>query len=72
MASSSTFVFVVIGTLLIIIGSSLCYFSGVSLEHTVAALSTTISAETYRVDIIMAVALVVIGGIMIILGIQES
>ena len=62
----------VIGIVLIIVGLVFGYFSGVNMEHTVATVNILSVMATYLKNFAIAVAFLVIGGLMVIFGLKKS
>lgn len=61
-----------IGIVLIAIGLVFGYFSGVHMERTVTTVSILSAIGSYLWDIIIAVVIVAIGGLMVIFGVKKS
>jgi hypothetical protein len=61
-----------IGIVLFIIGLVIGYFAGVGLEHNLTVSNTISHITNYLIEAVIAIAFMVVGGFIVILGIKKS
>ena len=61
-----------IGIVLFAVGLIIGYFAGVGLVHNVTALNLISHLTSYLVDAVIAIAFMVVGGLMVIFGLKKA
>jgi uncharacterized membrane protein len=61
-----------IGIVLFIVGLVIGYFAGVGLEHNLTASNIISHITNYLIEAVLAIAFMVIGGLMVIFGLKKS